>query len=151
LLPLNDMYPVNFSGKWVFDEEMSDVGNGGTGNVDWQMEIDQDDDVLFVKRLSVVEWGEDRITTEEILLDGTEVISEVFNAPRISTANWDEDAQSIQIRSTVTFTRGGRSMEMKSSEEWSLREGGDLLQIDRSSTGFRGEENRVTLVYRKQL
>jgi len=151
LLPLKDMFPVNFSGKWVFDEEMSDVGNGGTGNVDWEMEIDQDDDVLFVKRLTVVEWGEDRVTTEEILLDGTPVKSEVFNAPRISTANWDEDTQSIKIHSTVKFNWSGRSMEMKSIEEWSLREEDDLLQIVRTSTGFRGDENRTTLVYQKQL
>jgi len=151
LLPMKDKYLVDFSGKWVFNEELSDVGNSGTGNVDWQMEIDQDDDILFVKRLTVVEWGDDRITNEEIVLDGREMRSEVFNAPRISTANWDEETRSIIIHSTVTVTRSGRSMEMKSIEEWSLREGGDLLQIVRTSTGFRGDENRVTLVYQKQL
>ncbi len=150
LLPLKDKYPVDFSGKWVFNEELSDVGNGGTGNVDWVLDIDQDDEVLFVKRLALVEWGEDRIANEEIVLDGTEVKSEVFNAPRISTANWDEETQSINIRYTVKFTWGGRSMEMTSSEAWSLQQGGDLLQIERTSTSFRGGENSVTLVYEKQ-
>jgi hypothetical protein len=32
-LPSKDKYPVNFSGEWVLNEERSELGNGGTGNV----------------------------------------------------------------------------------------------------------------------
>ncbi len=149
-LPVEDKYPVDFSGKWVFNEESSDVGNGGTGNIDRELEIDQDDEVIYVQRLAVVEWGEDRFSSEEILLDGTPVKSIVFNAPRISKAKWDVESQLIIIQSTMKLTWGARSIEMKSNETWSLREEGSLLQIERTSTGFRGEENRVTLVYEKQ-
>ena len=92
----------------------------------------------------------DRISSVEILLDGTPVKSEVYNAPCISTAHWDKETQSILISSDVTFTWGGRSVEMKSSEVWKLLEDGNLLQIERTSTGFRGVENRVLLVYVKQ-
>ncbi len=150
LLPLEDKYPVDFSGQWIFNEEKSDLGNRGAGNVPWEMEVGQDDDLLYVKKLMIVEWGDDRITNEEILLDGTETRSEFMNFPRISKANWDEESQSIIISSTVEFEWGGRSIEMNSSEEWSLQEEGNILKIVQTSIGFRGEENTVSLVYEKQ-
>jgi hypothetical protein len=114
------------------------------------MEIDQDDDLLLVKKYMIVEWGDDRITNEEILLDGTEIKSEFFNSPRISKANWDGDSKSIKTSSTVKFDRGGRSFEMKSSEEWSLQEGGNVLKILQISTSFRGGENTISLVFEKK-
>jgi mannan endo-1,4-beta-mannosidase len=150
LLPLKDKYPVNFSGHWVFNEEKSEVGNRGVGNVPSEMEVYHDDDLLDVKKVMIVEWGEDRITNEEILLDGTEMKSEFFNAPRISKASWNEENQSVQISSVVKFERGGRSFEMKSSEEWTLQEGGKVLKILQKSTGFRGEDVMVSLVYDKE-
>jgi mannan endo-1,4-beta-mannosidase len=150
LLPLKDKYPVNFSGQWIFNEEKSVVGNRGVGNTASEMEIVQDDDVLFVKRFMVVEWDDDRITNEEIMLDGTEMKSEFFNSPRISKASWNETNQSVLISSTVKFERGGRSFEMKSNEEWSLQEGGEVLKIVQTSTGFRGEDVTVSLVYDKK-
>ncbi len=150
LLPLKDKYPVNFSGQWVFNEELSDMGNSGTGNVPYEMEIDQDDDLLLVKKFMIFEWGDDRITNEKVLLDGTEVKSEFFNSPRISKANWNGDSQSIKISSTVKFEWGERSFEMNINEEWGLQEEGKILKIDQTSTGFSGGENTISLVFEKQ-
>ncbi len=150
LLPLKDKYPVNFSGHWIFNEEKSEVGNRGVGNVPYEMDIDQADEILYVKKVMIVEWDDDRITNEEILLDGTEMKSEFFNSPRISKASWNEANQSVIISSTVKFERGGRSIEMKSNEEWSLQEGGRILKIIQTSTGFRGENVTVSLVYDKK-
>lgn len=148
-LPLKDKYPVNFSGKWLFNEEKSEVGNRGVSNVPYEIEVYHDDDLLNVKRVMIVEWDDDRITKEDILLDGTEMKSEFFNSPRISTAAWNEASQSVIIHSTVKFERGGRSFEMKSTEEWSLQEGGKVLTIVQISTGFRGEEIKLSLVFDK--
>jgi mannan endo-1,4-beta-mannosidase len=150
LLPLKDKYPVNFSGHWLFNEEKSEVGNRGVGNVPYEMDIDQADEILYVKKVIIVEWDNDRITNEEILLDGTEMKSEFFNSPRISKASWNEANQSVIISSTVKFERGGRSIEMKSNEEWSLQEGGRILKIIQTSTGFRGENVTVSLLYEKK-
>jgi hypothetical protein len=149
LLPLKDKYPVNFSGQWIFNEEKSDVGNRGVGNVPYEMDIYHDDDLLDVKKVMIVEWEDDRITNEEIMLDGTEMKSEFFNSPRISKANWDEASQSVIINSTVKIERGGRSFEMKSTEEWSLQEDGNILKIVQTSTSYRGEEVKLSLVYDK--
>ncbi|MBA4410377.1 MAG: hypothetical protein C0397_13240 [Odoribacter sp.] len=131
LLPLKDKYPVNFSGQWVFNEDKSDVGNAGTGNVAHEIEIDQDGDLLHVKKQVLVEWGGDRTTNETIPLDGSEMKSEFFNSPRISKASWDEVSKSVKVSSVVKFTRGGQTTEMKSTEEWSLQEGGKALKLRR--------------------
>jgi len=149
-LPLKDKYPVNFSGQWVFNEDKSDIGKTGTGNVAYKMEVEQDDDLLTVKKYSIVEWGDDRTTNETILLDGSEMKSVFFNSPRISKANWDEVSKSVKISSTVKFTRGGQTTEMKSSEDWSLQESGKVLKIVQTSTGFSGGETTVSLIYNKQ-
>jgi hypothetical protein len=150
MLHLKDKYPVNFSGQWIFNEDKSDVGKSGTGNVAHRMEINQDGDLLFVKKFMIVEWGDDRITNEEILLDGTEMKSDFFNSPRISKANWDGDSKTVKINSVVKFNRGGQTTEMKSSEVWSLQEDGKVLKIVQTSTGSRGGENTVSLVFEKQ-
>lgn len=87
LLPLKSICSVNFTGNWIFNEEKSDVGKSGTGNVPYEIAIDQDGDLLRVKKRVTVEWGDDRTTNEEIKLDGSETKSEFFNSPRISKAN----------------------------------------------------------------
>jgi mannan endo-1,4-beta-mannosidase len=150
LLPLKNKYPVDFSGNWIFNESKSNTGNIGTGNVPAEMEVDQDGDILLVKKLMISEWGDDRITNEEIFLDGTETKSNFYNSPRISKATLDMDSGSLKISATAKFERGGRSVEMKNSEEWTLQEEGKVLKIVQTSTGFRDDETTVTLVYNKQ-
>jgi mannan endo-1,4-beta-mannosidase len=149
-LPLKNRYPADFSGNWVFNEEKSELGNAGTGRVSYRIKAVQDDDLLFVKRYEIVEWGDDRIVNEEIHLDGTEMSSQFFNAPRISKTGWDPETGTMNIESKSSFNRGGNSMEIHSSEAWNLSEDGTRLNIQRRSTGFRGEEQVVNLVYEKQ-
>lgn len=149
-LPLKRKYPISFSGKWLFNEGKSDLGKGGSGNVPYEMEIDQDEDILHVKKVMVVEYADDRITDEDILIDGTEMKSQLYNSPRISKANWDGTSSSVKINSIVKFNRGGNNVEFKSNEEWSLHEGGNILKIVQVSTGFGGGENTTSLVFDKK-
>jgi mannan endo-1,4-beta-mannosidase len=149
LLPLKNIYPADFSGDWIFNEEQSELGEAGTGMIPYRMKANQDGDLLFVKKYNIVEWGDDRISSEEINLDGTEMVSKFWNSPRISLASWDEASGSLKISSTVTFSRGGDTTEMKSSEEWKLAEDGKTLAIHQESTGFRGNQISTTIVYEK--
>ena len=149
-LPLVNKYPVDFSGEWVFNEDKSILGNSGVGNVPYKMSINQSDDILHAKKFNIVEWGDDRIVEEEVNLAGEEMRSIFWNSPRISQASWDLENGLLKIASKVTFTRGDNSIEMKSSEEWSLIKEGNELSIYQKSTGFRGGENIVTLIYEKQ-
>jgi len=148
-LPLKQKCPVNFSGNWKFNEEKSEVGKNGTGNIPREIAIDQDGDLLHVKKVLNQEWGEDQTTNEDIPLDGSEMKSEIFNSPRISTASWNEDSKSVKISSSMKITRAGQTTERKSSEEWSLTEGSKELKIVQTTNGFRGGETTVSLIYEK--
>jgi mannan endo-1,4-beta-mannosidase len=150
VLPLGNRYPVDFSGDWLFNEEMSELGGAGTGAVPYRMKVDQDGDILFVSKYNTVEWGDERINGEEIDLTGGEMKSRAYNAPRIMKASWNESPASLKITSTVSFNRGGNIIEMKSSEDWRLSGDGNTLTIQQESTGFGGNRISTTLVYRKQ-
>ncbi len=149
-LPRKSKYPADFSGEWLFNEEISTLGDAGSGRVPYKMMVNQDDEILFVKKYSIVEWGDDRVTDEEIDLEGREMKSTFFNSPRISTVSWDKETGEMKINTTMTFNRGGNSMEIKSSEAWSLKKEGKVLSVYQKSTGFRGNEIIVTLIYEKQ-
>jgi len=149
VLPLENKYASDFSGDWTFNEEKSEMGNAGTGMVPYRMKANQDGEILFVKKYNIVEWGNDRISDEEINLEGEEMISRFWNSPRISVASWDETKGSLKITSTISFSRGGNTTEMKSSEEWLMAEDGKTLIIHQESTGFRGNQVSTTLIYEK--
>ncbi len=150
-LPLKMNYAVDFSGQWMLDENRSTISGGGMmGDPPFLMLVEQDDNLVFIKKYSMTEYGDDQITRDEINLDGSEVRSAaVMNAVSISSAKYNEEVKGIRIASTAKFNFGGRAMEMKSSEEWTLKEGGDVLEVIRISPGFRGGENKSVLVYRK--
>jgi mannan endo-1,4-beta-mannosidase len=150
LLPLKDKYPVDFSGQWYLNEEKSEFGSNGSGNAAYKMIALQDEDLLRVKRFSIVEWDDDRIVNEEIWLDGSISASEYMNSPRISQAVLDSKSNLLKINSTTKFNRGDRSFEMKSDEEWSLLEDSNSLKIIQTSSNLRGGDNKVVLVYEKK-
>ncbi|MBN2412423.1 hypothetical protein JXQ31_12100 [candidate division KSB1 bacterium] len=148
-LPLKQEGPVNFSGTWIFNEEKSTLDNFGVGNIPYKMDITQKDNDLSIQRSFIVEWGDDRITEEKLTLDGAELKSEFFNAPRITTANWSPDCDTLHINSKVTFTRGDRNFEMVADEAWSLQKRGKILSIKQSSTSFQGKRE-ITQIFEKQ-
>ena len=149
-LPRVSKYPADFSGEWLFNEDLSTLGNSGSGRVPYKMKVNQDDEILFVKKYNIVEWGDDRVTDEEIDLEGREMKSTFFNSPRISTVSWDNESASMKISTSMTFNRGDNSMEIKSSVAWSLQKESKVLSVYQESTGFRGNEILVTLIYEKQ-
>jgi mannan endo-1,4-beta-mannosidase len=152
-LPLKEKYPVNFSGTWLLNEEKSESnGKAGLlgGSAFYKMIVDQDNDLLFVKKFTVSEWADDEITNEEIQLDGAEMKSVFFNTPRTSKASWDNDSKSLKISTQSKMNRGGQTTEINSSETWSLQDGGRVLKIVQTSTGFRGGANTTSLIFEKQ-
>jgi hypothetical protein len=109
--------------------------------------VEQDDSIVFVKKYSMTEYGDDQITREEINLDGSEMKSTLMmNSERISTAAFSEE-KNIKVSSVAKFSFIGRDMEVKSSEEWTLKEGGNVLEVVQVSSDLSGGENRSVLVY----
>lgn len=141
VLPFVTKYPVNFSGTWILNEELSDFGKSGPSAAPYLLKIDQDEDVIRADQYLCEEWTSDRITTEEILLDGTETKTMVYNVPAITKAFYDDTRKTIVITSFVKRNNG----ELKNTEEWSLDQGGKILQIRK-----RIGENSLTLSYSKK-
>jgi hypothetical protein len=148
-LPIEDEGPVDFSGEWLFNEEESILGDSGVGNIPYRLKITQKGNDLTIQRTFIVEWGDDRVAEENLTLDGKESKSEFWNSPRITTANWSEDGDTLIIASKVTFTRGDRTSEMVTNEVWSLRQRGKILSIDHVSTSRRGKR-KITMIFNKQ-
>jgi mannan endo-1,4-beta-mannosidase len=140
--------PVNFTGEWFFNEEESTLDNFGVGTTHYKMNITQKDNALHIERSIIVEWGNDRITEDTLALDGSARKSTFWNAPRLTTANWSEDGDTLIVESKITFTRGERTFEMVTTESWYLQEGGKVLAVKQSSTSFRGRRG-ITMIYKR--
>jgi mannan endo-1,4-beta-mannosidase len=147
-LPYNEKGPEMFSGEWVFNEDKSILDNFGVGNTPYKLNITQKDGALQIMRSIIVEWGDDRVTEDTLKLDGEEMKSEFWNSPRITTANWTDEGDTLVVESKITFTRGGRTSEMVITEYWSVHDFCKTLAIKQSSVSSRGKREN-TMIYEK--
>lgn len=145
-LPVEEEGPVNFSGEWLFNEEASILDNFGKGNIPYKMAVSQRDNDFRIKRSFIVEWGDDRVTEDTLTLDGKVLKSQFFNAPLTTTAGWAGEGDTLIIESIITFTRGGRNSEMKTTEYWTLNKSDSVMKIKQSSVSFRGSRE-LTLIF----
>jgi len=152
-LPLEEMQPdsseVNFSGEWIFNEEKSILDRWGVSFLPYKMEIIQKENDLTIHNTFIVEYADDRVIEQKLTLDGKECISEFRSSPRIMTANWSENGDTLIIESKITFNRGGQTPEMVINEAWTLLEQGKILAIKQFSTSFWGKRN-ITLIFEKK-
>lgn len=149
ILPLAPRYAVNFSGNWKLNESKSTIGKNSLGDTPATLKIDQDDDLVFVKKFIPGEMSDDRYVYDDFYLDGPPRVIEVFNFPGTSVASWDNAAQTIKKSTSTKVTRDGRTVEVKNTENWSLADGGKTLKIYITSTNFWGETSSQLLVYQK--
>lgn len=152
MLPLKAKYPVDFSGEWLLNTEKSEfngkMGISG-GNTPYKMIVDQDNDLLQIKKFNIIEWDNDQVTNEEILLDGTEMKSVVNNGSKISTSNWENASKSLKISSKTKMNRGGQNIVISSSDVWSLQNEGRVLKITQTSDASKGEKTTTSLIFEK--
>lgn len=145
---MSDHANVNFSGRWIFDEERSTLDNWGVGFIPSKLHITQNGKNLTIEKNLVVEYAEDRVEEEKYTIDGQEAKSQFWNSPRITTVNWSNSGDTLLIKSTVTFNRGGQTSEMVTTEAWTLHDENNILEINQTSKSPRGDRN-ITMIYRK--
>lgn len=138
-----------FSGEWIFNEEESILDNFGASSIPYKLNIIQKGNDITIKRTRILEFAEDEVTEETMTLDGKEYKSELWNSPRVTTANWSKDGKTLIIESKVTFNMGGRKSEMVTKEVWSLMEYGEILSIEQISTSFWGKR-KITIIFDRQ-
>lgn len=146
VLPLKPKYALNFSGSWKLNEAKSSIRE--IANVPASLSIDQDDDLVFVKKFMAGEFGDDQITTEDFYLDGTASTTQVDNAQRTTSSVLDNNI--IKRNSVTKYNWNGQTHPVKSNEEWTLSDGGKTLKIVHVSDGNNGQPVTETLIYQKQ-
>ena len=147
LLSLNK--PADFSGEWVLNEDKSTLGNSGAGNLAHKLKIVQKENEITTQKYFIEEWQDDRVTEEKMQLNGEESKSELYGAPRITTAGLSANRDTLNIKSKVTFNRGGQTSQMITTEAWSLQSRGKVLSITQSSISPQGER-KITMIYDKR-
>lgn len=138
---------VNFSGDWKLDESKSELGEFG-GRVARSMKVEQKEDVISIARTTPgFNGGEAVTTTASLTYDGKITESEGFGgSKRKSSAAWSADGSALTLNSTIVFDRDGQTMEFKSTETWTMKDG--MLSVVTHSNSPRGEST-TKAIYKK--
>ncbi|MFN8257631.1 MAG: hypothetical protein U0W24_18185 [Bacteroidales bacterium] len=137
----------DFSGTWTYNESKSVIPEGRFRGAALKLVLTQDANNLAVERTSKGRDGAERKSNEKYTLDGKECENQGFqNNVRKSTVNWSSDQKKLNISSVMTFNREGETMQMKSTETWSLSEDLLTLTIEVISSTPNGDMKQ-TLIY----
>jgi hypothetical protein len=147
---------ANFSGSWSFNAEKSDFGQPPQGGGGMRMggfgggnlTAKQEANLLTVERTRTGQGGQSMTTTSKYTLDGKVSVNTMGMGESKSTATWSADGKSLTIVTSRTMERDGQSMEMKTSEVWSLASPSSLKIISTMNTP--NGELKTTMVYDKK-
>jgi hypothetical protein len=138
LAPLHfEPKPADFSGTWVLNEYGSELGRMGAGSAPASLEVSQAGNVLSIKTTRVVEYADNQVTQETVVLDGSESKSVFMNSPRVTRAHLSDAGDEAIFESTVAFM----GSNMTSSDSWRLVDGGTRLLIHRTVNSTRGKQD----------
>lgn len=145
-LPYKTKLSSGFSGNWVFNEEKSVLEKSGASGVPYKMTILLADDKLSIQKTSILEYADDKVTVENIILDGKDYQSEFLGNPNVSTAVISKTGDSIIIQSKVKVIWGDKKFEIDNKDSWSIQGQGSILSIEQSSSSLWGDRKQ-TLIY----
>jgi hypothetical protein len=148
---------ANFSGNWAFNADKSDMGQppqgqgqgqrmGGFGGGDFSAK--QEANLLTVDRTRTTPEGQTMTVTSKYTLDGKESINTSPRGQSKSIATWSVDGKSLTIVTTRTIDRDGQTMEMKSTEVWTLTAPSTLSVTNTMNTP--NGERKTVMVYNKK-
>jgi hypothetical protein len=135
---------VNFSGTWNFNEEKSEMGEGGRFMRATKLVITQKDNDMTLERHATGRNGEEVTMTDKLTLDGKECENPAFRDNiKKSTVTWSEDGKNLTINATIEFNWEGNKSEFTSVEVYKLSDDGKTLTIEYSGTSPRGERKAI--------
>jgi len=146
---------TNFAGNWAFNADKSNLGQppqgqgqrmGGMGGGD--MVVKQEANLLTVDRTRTNPQGETVNISSKYTLDGKESVNTSPRGESKSVATWSGDGKSLTIVTTRSVERDGQTMEMKSTEVWTLTDP-KTLTVNTSMNTPNGER-KTTMVYNKK-
>lgn len=137
----------DFSGEWKLNESKSNLGQFGRAAK--KLKIEGNVESIAIQRALTNQAGEEVTSNEKLTFDDKESESTVFgNAKKKSKAKWSDDGKTLTVKSTIVLDRNGETMEIKSTEVWSISADGKTLTIETESTSSFGTNN-TKLVYDK--
>ena len=139
----------DFQGKWSFNEDKSTLDEMGRAFIPHTLVITQSENEMTIQKTFTTQSGEDMVTDEKMTLDGKESKSEIWNSPRITTAKWSENGDTLHIDIKITFNQDGNMNEMQLKEAWSMLDGGKCINVNHFSSSSWGER-KITMVFDKQ-
>jgi hypothetical protein len=137
----------NFSGSWAFNETKSNLGEGNFRRAT-QLTVAQDGNNLSVDRVRTNQDGEEITTSEKFTMDGKECVNTTGRGPSKAFVTWSDDGKTLNFSITRTFDRDGETIEMKSTEVWTLTDAKTLSVFSTFTT--QDGERKTTLVYDKK-
>jgi hypothetical protein len=141
---------ADFSGTWVINEGKSQLGEGRMRMASSPLVVKQSGNNMSVERTASRQGGESTTWSEKYTLDGqTCVNTGRMNSPSKSVVTWAGNNRNLSFRTSQTFERQGQSMEITTTELWSLASDGKTLTIDATTSTQQGEMKRK-LVYEKK-
>jgi len=138
----------NFSGTWTLNESKSNLGEGRGFRSASQMTVTQEGNNLSAARVRTNRDGEATTTTEKYTLDGKESVNTAGFGPSKTIVTWSADGKALNFAITRTFDRNGETIEMKSTEVWTLTDAKTLSLL--STSVFQDTERKTTSVYDKK-
>ncbi len=141
----------DFSGDWIFNEDRSHLGNAGAGNLPGQLNVIQKDTEVDIKRTIISEYENNTIMEQNLVLDGREqAFKPTFGTPQgTRSAHRSVRGDTLFIDSKISFKNGDRTVELTSTEAWTLQDHGKVLSVNQSSNSFGGKRT-LTAIYEKQ-
>jgi hypothetical protein len=143
------VYQSNYSGTWVLNEGKSELGQMGRAAPS-KIVIDQKTDAISITKTQMGMDGSPANTTE-VLSDGKEVESSVFNgnAKRKATLKWAADGNTFTVKANTAISANGNTFDISSVESWSLGADGKTMTMSNAITTPQGEI-LLKCVYDKQ-
>ncbi len=119
---------TNFSGIWGINISKSDFGEFPPNVTVNQYDINQKDDTIFIKRLTLSPDGRSVISNEKISFNGKPCISVMPKGKITSAITWSPDKQIMNINSSYSTLENPTEIAFKISQSWSLsKDGNDLV------------------------
>jgi mannan endo-1,4-beta-mannosidase len=141
--------PTNFSGNWIFNEEMSELANSGASGLPYKMSISQKGNNLIIQKTIVPEFVENQIIVDTISIDGKEFKSASWHSSSVTTYKWSEKKDAILVQTKTNFTIDGKKAESTTTEKWELSKCKKFITIEQNTSSPRGDK-KIKMVYRKQ-
>jgi hypothetical protein len=137
----------DFSGEWKLNEGKSVLPQFGRAAK--TLKVEGSVEAIAIQRISTNQQGEDVTTSEKLTTDEKETESTVFGTnKKKSKTKWSDDGKKLNVKSVIAFERNGQTMEIKTTEVWSLSDDGKTLTIESTTESTRGTST-TKLVYDK--